>query len=161
SGDRDTAASYFDVARKEAIDIGFSADDEEVALLDARTAELKEDKPQAYALRLFFEGTFRQDATEPGRLMVDVTGRPARAPQGAAVRYVVTTSNPSTGCMTPDFSYEWSGATGSAANLPNSPELDTSYKKAGINVVHCAVMDAAGLEGVGFDIVQVMPEDGR
>jgi len=153
--ERDEASGHFTIARKEALDIGFAEDDNDIVLIDARLGELEREKPMAYPLRLFFEGIFKKDPTVRVALYVDVTGIPAKAAPDTSVRYVVTTSSPMTGCMMPDFSYEWSGQTGIEKNIPNSPDIATSYNRANIKVVHAAVVGGAGLEGVGFDIVQV------
>jgi hypothetical protein len=57
--------------------------------------------------------------------------------------------------MMPDYSYEWSGETGTAANIPNSATWTTSYGTQGIKVIHVAVVGNNGLEGVGFEMIQI------
>ena len=125
-----------------------------VSLAKERLKEIEEQKEIAYGLRLFLEGTFKEKEG-PSFMNVDLTGRPAKEAAGKPVKFVATTSNPQTGCMTPNYSYEWSGEVGNVVNIPNSPELVTDYASASIKVVSVAVVGTGGPEGVGFDMVQV------
>ena len=45
--------------------------------------------------------------------------------------------------------------TGTTDNIPNAPELVTDYSLPGLKVVGVAVVDATGLQGAGFEIVEV------
>ncbi len=134
---------------------GLNEGSEIVALTNARLEELKEGRPMAYGLRLFMEGAFGRDEEAPMPLYVDVTARPSLTTVDGDVRYVVTTSNPMTGCTMPNYAYEWSSELGGLENVPNSAEQTMDYKEPGLKVVFVAVVGTAGLEGVGFDIVQV------
>ncbi|MDD5019995.1 MAG: hypothetical protein PHH75_05250 [Candidatus Omnitrophica bacterium] len=117
-----------------------------------RLAEIEENKEMKYGLRLFLEGIFRAPASPAG---VDLTARPAVAAAFKSVSLIVTTSNPQTGCMTPQLAYEWSGEMGSLQNIPNVAELTTDYALPGIRVVHVAVLGQNGPEGVSFEMVQI------
>jgi len=151
----DAAKEHYTAALSRAKAAGLSEDSEIVVLANARLEELKEKKPMAYGLRLFFEGTFGRDGETPMPLHVDLTGRPSLMAVDDDVRFVVTTSNPMTGCLMPDYAYEWSNELGGLENVPNASDLTTNYEEPGLKVAFVAVVDAAGPEGVGFDIVQV------
>jgi tetratricopeptide (TPR) repeat protein len=121
-----------------------------------RQKEMEEKKEMSYGLKLFLEGTFKLAKQGGGiPLNVDLTARPAKMDLNQSTKFVVTTPNPATGCLVPAYSYEWSGQTGSVANIPNAPELTTDYSLPGLKVTHVAVLDSTGLQGVGFEIVQV------
>ncbi len=155
----DAAKAYYEALMTSAQSQGADMEKDELVLLSReRLQEIEEKKPMKYALRLFFEGVFGAsgDAKASGMpLSVDVTGRPAKAAVNDDVVFTVTTSNPVTGCMMPAYSYEWSGETGAAANIPNSATLTTSYGIQGIKVTHVAVVGNNGLEGVAFEMVQI------
>jgi len=150
----DAAKEEYGAALAKAKELGVSEDSEIVALTKARLEELEEEKPLAYGLRLFFNGTFGK-GEEPVPLNVDVTGRLPASAVGEDVRYAVTTSNPMTGCMTPDYAYEWSNEAGILKNVPNAAELTTDYEEPGLKVVFVAVIGTAGLEGTAFEIIQI------
>ena len=155
----DAAKAYYEELAASAQSQGADMEKDELVLLSReRLQEIEENKPMKYALRLFFEGIFgrAEDAETQGMsLNVDLTGRPAKAPVNDDIVFTVTTSNPVTGCMMPAYSYEWSGETGAAANIPNSATLTTSYGAQGIKVTHVAVVGNNGLEGVAFEMVQI------
>ncbi|MEK7849288.1 MAG: tetratricopeptide repeat protein [Candidatus Omnitrophota bacterium] len=131
--------------------IGLDAQKNELVLLtQERLKETEEGKEMKYGLKLFIEGIFK---TLP--LSVDLTARPWQSAIGEPIKFVVATSSPQTGCMTPVYSYEWSGETGSVSNIPNAPELTTDYASAGIKVAHVALVGPQGPEGVGFEIAEV------
>ena len=152
--DFDVAKEHYGAALAKAKELGMREDSEIVALTKTRLEELEEEKPMAYGLRLFFKGRFGKEQ-EPMPLYVDLTGRLPEAAVDQDVRYAVTTSNPMTGCMTPDYAYEWSNEVGGLENIPNTAELTTDYEEPGPKVTFVAVLGTAGLEGVGFDLVQV------
>jgi TolA-binding protein len=128
-----------------------AAGKDELALLaQERLKEIEEGKEMKYGLKLFIDGVFK---TLP--LSVDLTARPWQNTIGEPIRFVVATSSPQTGCMTPVYSYEWSGETGSVSNIPNTAELATVYASVGIKVAHVAIVGPQGPEGVGFEIAQV------
>jgi len=150
----DAAKEEYGAALAKAGEAGMGEDSEIAALTKARLEELQEEKPMAYGLRLFFEGTFGKKE-KPASLHVDLTGRWPRSAPGKDVRYTVTTSNPMTGCMMPDYAYEWSNEVGGLENIPNTAELTTDYAEPGLKVAFVAVLGTAGLEGAAFDLVQV------
>lgn len=132
---------------------GVDVNREEICVLATRRLlEIGEKKPFEYGLRLFFEGTFSSAAQG---LQVDMTGRPPKVCTGDNIVFETTTSSGNTGCMAPAFSYEWSGETGSIANIPNAAVFSTAYASVGIKVAHVAVTGNAGLEGAAFDMVLV------
>lgn len=162
--DLDKAKEYYsallEIARSQGVDL----EKNELALLaQERLGEIEEKKEMKYGLKLFLEGILgagdRQLLTQgtnlSGAVAVDLTAYPCEAGIGQPVKYVVTMSNPQTGCMTPAYAYEWSGETGGIANIPNSPELVTDYATAGIKVVHVAVVGPQGPDGEGFDMVEI------
>jgi tetratricopeptide (TPR) repeat protein len=155
----DAAKAYYEALMTSAQAQGADMEKDELVLLSReRLQEIEEKKPMKYGLRLFFEGIFgasRDVQASDMPLSVDVTGRPAKAAVSNDVVFTVTTSNPVTGCMMPDYSYEWSGETGTAANIPNSATWTTSYGTQGIKVIHVAVVGNNGLEGVGFEMIQI------
>ncbi|GEM_PF-896985 len=158
-GQLDAAKVYYEELITAATSQGADMEKDELVLLcRERLQEIEEKKPMKYALRLFFEGIFGRAAdgkTQDMSLNVDLTGRPAKAPVDDDIVFSVTTSNPVTGCMTPVYAYEWSGETGAVANIPNSATLTTSYDTQGIKVAHVAVVGNNGLEGAGFEMVQI------
>jgi hypothetical protein len=121
-----------------------------------RLRELGSAAEMAYGLRLFLEGVLGVAADgSSAPLRVDLTAMPAKRGVDEPVKFIVTTSSPQTGCMTPIYAYEWSGEVGAISNIPNSPEMATSYPGEGLKVVGVAVIGPAGPEGAGFDIVQI------
>lgn len=127
-----------------------------VVLAQERLRELGSAAEMAYGLRLFLEGMSGVAADGTGAsLHVDLTAMPAKCGVDESVKFVVTTSNPQTGCMTPTYAYEWSGEVGAISNIPNSPEMVTSYPDEGLKVASVVVIGPAGPEGAGFDIVQI------
>ncbi len=150
----DAAKEEYAAALAKAKELGVSEDGEIVALTKARLEELEEEKPMAYGLRLFFKGTFGK-GEEPMPLHVDMMGHLPKTAVDDDVRYVVTTSNPMTGCMMPNYAYEWSNEVGGLENIPNTAELTTDYEEPGLKVAFVAVLGTAGLEGAGFDLVQI------
>ncbi|MFH0940460.1 MAG: hypothetical protein V1840_01205 [Candidatus Omnitrophota bacterium] len=128
-----------------------AADKSELGLLaQERLKEIEEVREMKYGLKLFIEGIFKALP-----LSVDLTARPWQSAIGEPIKFVVATSNPQTGCMTPVYSYEWSGQTGSISNIPNTAELNTDYASAGIKVVHVALVGPQGAEGAGFEMAQI------
>jgi tetratricopeptide (TPR) repeat protein len=152
----DQAKENYDLLLKYAQDEGVDIQKTELALLaQERLKEIEEKKEIKYGLRLFLEGTFKSGIESgPSSLSVDLTGRAAKGNIGKPVAFVVTTSNSQTGCMTPAYSYEWSGEVGTLSNIPNSPEITTDFPEAGIKVTHVAVVGNQGAEGVGFEMIQ-------
>ncbi len=127
------------------------ADKSELALLaQERLKEIEEAREIKYGLKIFIESVFKNLP-----LSVDLTARPWQASIGEPIKFSVATSSPQTGCMTPVYSYEWSGETGSVSNIPNTSQLNTDYASAGIKVVHVAIVGPQGPEGVGFEIAQI------
>jgi tetratricopeptide (TPR) repeat protein len=153
----DDAKAAYDAVMAEAAKRGLDPDKDELVLLTReRLSEIAEGKDIKYGLRLFLEQTFKTSAEiSQGSLAVDVMADPPVDSRDTPLRFLVTTSNPQTGCMMPDFSYEWSGETGTIANIPNAAELTTSYREPGLKVVCVVVNGNNGPEGAGFDIVQV------
>ncbi|MFA5038054.1 MAG: hypothetical protein WC732_00055 [Candidatus Omnitrophota bacterium] len=160
-GELEKASAFYEEFMAATRDAGIDLNKDELALLCAeRIREISQKQPFPYSLGLFLEGTFgaqgavKKDFT-PAGLHVDVTGRPPKTPVGENIVFEVTTSVGKTGCMVPAYAYEWSGETGGLSNIPNTPVLTTFYVSPGIKVIHAAVVGNAGLEGVGFDMVQV------
>jgi len=144
------AKEYYNVLIASAKLIGLDAEKNELVLLaQERLKEIEEGREFKYGLKLFIEGIFK---TLP--LSVDLTARPWQSTIGEPIKFVVATSSPQTGCMTPVYSYEWSGETGRISNIPNAPELTTDYASAGIKVVYVALVGPQGPEGVGFEITE-------
>jgi hypothetical protein len=157
-GINDEAKGYYNAALDAARALSWEmTNNEPVAMIYARLLEIDEAKEMKYGLRLFLKGALDMDALP---LYVDLVGRPAKSDASADVRYVVTTSNPQTGCMTPAYAYEWSGETGSLGNIPNSVEITTGYPREGLKVIHVAVVGTGGTEGVSFEIVEVRKAQG-
>jgi tetratricopeptide (TPR) repeat protein len=157
AGESEKAKEHYTAALAKAKELGLAENSEIVGLARARMDELEKEKPLAYGLRLFFEGTFGKDKENISSmpLHVDVTGRLPQSKAGTEVRYAVATSNPMTGCMMPNYVYEWSNEVGGLSNIPSAPELVTDYEEPGLKVVFTAVLGSTGLEGAGFDLVQV------
>ena len=155
--DFDKAKEFYDSLMENAKARGVDLEKNEIVLLvKDRLKEIEDKKEIKYALRLFLEGTFRVGKENvPSPVSIDLTARPAKADVGQSVRFVVTTSYPQTGCMTPQYSYEWSGELGSISNIPNSPELTTDYASPGIKVIHVALVGPQGPEGVAFEMAQI------
>lgn len=162
----DKAKEYYNAFLEAAKTRGIDLEENELALLaQERLEEIDEKKEIKYALKLFLEGTFSgvdlisksapETTTVIGVISVDLTGRPAKENINKPVAYVVTTSNPETGCMTPLYAYEWSGEVGKISNIPNSPELTTEYASPGIKVIHVAVVGPQGPEGVAFEMIEI------
>ncbi|HAJ57090.1 MAG TPA: hypothetical protein DCL35_04900 [Candidatus Omnitrophica bacterium] len=161
NGLTDKAAESYGSCIDTAKGLGLDVENNEICRKCAdRLNEIEEKKELKYALKLFLDGVFRPEAVagvqEAASLDVDLTAHPARQEKGKPIRFIVTTSNPQTGCMTPVYAYEWSGETGTIANIPNSPELTTDYSTIGIKVVNIAVVGPGGLEGSAFDMVEVV-----
>ncbi|OIO35370.1 MAG: hypothetical protein AUJ74_06405 [Candidatus Omnitrophica bacterium CG1_02_44_16] len=149
--DLQKAKEYYEALIASAKLIGLDADKNELVLLTReRLKEIEETRELKYGLKLFMEGVFKALP-----LSVDLTARPWQGAIGEPIKFVVATSDPQTGCMTPIYSYEWSGETGSVPNIPNAPELATNYASVGIKVVYVALVGPQGPEGVGFEMVQI------
>ncbi|MFH0876764.1 MAG: tetratricopeptide repeat protein [Candidatus Omnitrophota bacterium] len=148
--DNTKAKEYYTALLKAAEAQGLDMEKEELVLLaQTRLKEIDEIKEMRYALKLFLDGA-------AGGIAVDLTVRPAKQDPKQSVNFVVTTSNPQTGCMTPDFAYEWSGEVGGLENIPNSPELPTSFASKGIKVTQVAVVGPDGPQGVAFEMTEVL-----
>jgi tetratricopeptide (TPR) repeat protein len=156
-GEIDKAKEFYGALLVLVKELGLDLEKNDLVLLTGeRQKEIEEKKEMAYGLKLFLEGIFK--LAGPGQrapLDVDLTARPAELELNQSTKFVVTTSNPQTGCLMPSYSYEWSGQTGSVANIPNTPELATDYSLPGLKVVGVAVVDSTGLQGAGFEIVEV------
>lgn len=163
TGALDKAKVFYQEFMTQALAQNIDVQKDELSLLCAqRLSEMEDKQPFPYGLNLFLEGTFGPRQKEEGKeglvpagLNVDLTGRPPKDFVMKNVVFDVTTSVGKTGCLVPAYSYEWSGETGAVPNIPNVPSLTTHYASPGIKVIHIAVVGNAGLEGVGFDMVQV------
>ena len=153
----DKAKEFYSALLAKAQELGLDPEKNDLVLLTReRQKEIEEKKEMAYGLKLFLEGIFKLgEAGQRAPLDVDLTARPAKMDLNQSTKFVVTTSNPQTGCLMPAYSYEWSGQTGTTDNIPNAPELVTDYSLPGLKVVGVAVVDATGLQGAGFEIVEV------
>jgi len=156
-GQTDKAKEFYSALLTLAKELNLDLEKNDLVLLTReRQKEIEEKKEIAYGLKLFLEGIFK--LAEPGQrapLDVDLTARPAEMDLNQSTKFVVTTSNPQTGCLMPAYSYEWSGQTGSTNNIPNAPELVTDYSLSGFKVVGVAVVDSSGLQGAGFEMVEI------
>ncbi len=155
--DFDKAKEFYNALIESAKAKGADYENAEIVLMAReRLKEIEENKDIKYPLRLFLDETLTagEEKVHLG-LQVDLTGRPAKADPAKSVKFVVTTSNPQTGCMMPQYSYEWSGESGNLANIPNSPELITEYNSSGVKVIHVVVVGPNGPEGAAFEIVQI------
>lgn len=160
----DEARMYYEELLSRVVAEGLDPEKEHLVFLAKdRLQEMDEKREMFYALKLFLEGTFVLAGVDAlgesvHTLHIDLTGRPAKVAAGEAVRFSVTTSNPQTGCMMPTYAYEWSGEIGSLSNIPNAPEVTARYETPGIKVAQVAVVGPSGLEGAGFEMVQVKEE---
>lgn len=155
-GDTEKAKEFYGVCLESAKAQVPTMEASEICRLAAeRLLEIEETKEIKYGIKLFLDAALKQQEAGALALNVDVTGRPFIQAAAAPVRFVVTTSAPATGCMTPVYAYEWSGEVGSLAQVPNAPEITTDYLSGGVKVVHVAVVGPNGLEGAGFDMVEI------
>jgi len=155
AGQDNKAKEFYNKVLEAAQSLNLDAEKNEVAVMAKdRLNEILDKKEMKYGLKLFLEGIFKLSA-DPLLLTVDLLAQPPKTTVSQLVHYLVTSSNPQTGCMMPVYSYEWSGETGSTQNIPNAPELNTDYPEAGIKVAHVAVVGSKGLEGVSFDMTEI------
>jgi tetratricopeptide (TPR) repeat protein len=156
------AKTAYEALLAAAQELGLDLQKTELAVLAReRLGEITDGLQMKYGLRLFLEGIFSKASEASVPLHVDLTVSPAKSATGASVKFVASTSNPQTGCMTPTYAYEWSGQLGGIDNIPNSPELTTTYPEKGLCVVGVAVVGPNGPQGVGFDIVQLQGSGDR
>ena len=162
SNDTQKAKEFYTALLDKARDEGVDADKDELVLMTKdRLSEIEEKKEMPYALKLFLEGVFKKGSEKEAlvTVSVDLTAQPSKGSTGQEIKYTTTTSSPQTGCMTPAYSYEWSGEVGTISNIPNSPELTTAFSEKGVKVTHVAVIGPQGLEGVGFEMAQIKDEE--
>ncbi len=154
--EKERAKGFYQALLEAAQAVGVDMTKNELVLMaQERLKEIEDAKDIKHGLKIFLDGVLKTDKEPNLSFVVDLTAHPAKAFSNEAVKLIVTTSNPQTGCMMPSYSYEWSGEVGSMSNIPNSPELTTSYAEPGVKVTHVAVIGAQGLDGVGFEITQI------
>ena len=154
--DKERAQGFYQALLEAAQAIGVDMTKNELVLMaQERLKEIEAAKDIKHGLKIFLDGVLKTEKEPNPSFVVDLTAHPAKASLNEAVKFVVTTSNPQTGCMTPNYSYEWSGEVGDMSNIPNSPEVTTSYTEPGVKVTHVAVIGTQGVDGVGFEITQI------
>lgn len=154
--EKDRAKGFYQALLSAAQAMGVDVTKNELVLMaQERLKEIEDTKDLKHGLKIFLDGVLKTDKEPNLSFVVDLTAYPAKASLKDAVRLIVTTSNSQTGCMMPSYSYEWSGEVGGMSNIPNSPEVTTSYDEAGVKVTHVAVIGAQGVDGVGFEITQI------
>ncbi len=159
-GQSEKAGEFYKNLIDNATSRGLDVEKNELCLMAKdRMTEISEGKDIRYNLKIFLDLSLKKsDEKEPqaiSPISVDLVAHPPKEKVGSSLRFVVTTSNPQTGCMTPAYSYEWSGETGSISNIPNSPEITTDYASDGIKVVNVVVVGPQGPEGAAFEMAEI------
>lgn len=154
----DQAREFYKAALSTLKSGGFSAEKEELGLLAGeRLKELDEKKDMKYGLRLFLDAVL-QGATGPGGPpSVSVTAQPATQIVGKPVVFRVDALVSDTGCMAPEYTYEWAGMLGGMANIPGTPELTVEYVSSGLHVACVAVVGPQGPEAVRHSSIAGLP----
>ncbi|HQP91264.1 MAG TPA: hypothetical protein PLU24_01150, partial [Candidatus Omnitrophota bacterium] len=155
-GDLAKAEGFYAAILEKAKSFGIDVEKDEICrMAQERLVELTEKKEIKYGLKLYLDAIFKRSDETVLPINVDLTANPPKETISKDLRLLVTTSNSQTGCMTPTYSYQWSGQTGVVSNIPNVPELTTNYPEDGIKVVQVVVLGPQGPEGAAFDMVEI------